>query len=58
MDTGVYQRVFRPNPRYRQREHVPFTKTVVIEDRAHHVQGKKIQKAKGWNESLPWLVKL
>jgi hypothetical protein len=26
------------NPRYRQRELVSFTKTVVIEDRAHHIQ--------------------
>lgn len=29
------------NPRYRQRELVSFTKTVVIEDRAHHIQNTK-----------------
>ena len=32
---------FGSNPRYRQRELVSFTKTVVIEDRAHHIQKLK-----------------
>lgn len=46
-EVAVYQRAYvRPNPRYRQWELVSFTKTVVIEDRAHHIQKTKTKQGK------------